>query len=517
MTRVLFLLLFAGGAFAQSADLVVNGSFPTGIVRRSTYSLSIHVSNFGPDAAANTEVIVGMPEGARLLDVRTDTGGWNCFERGSDAVCSIASFPQGGGSFTFNISTAFVVPQRFDAPLTVRTSTTDVQPSNNQSYARDIIIPRRFQVLNGADSGDGSLRKAIEAANRSCDGVLPCEVLFLVPPPAVIEPLTALPPFTGCGTIFDAGWSSANRWARRAVEIDGRRLQSGNGLEIRPVCRSQVHQMQTVIVQGIAVNDFPGNGIVVAPAPGGYEGVQLAGTFLGTDATGNFAKPNGMRGLRVDAPYAVVGVFSAIMSGNARSGIFVEQMDSLYLQDTKVGLGADDRPLPNGASGIYIGAGRLDLNIGSVVAHNRDFGIALQPQALMTVNAAPIHSNGVQAIDFGLDGPGASGNAPPAPAITEAYYDAAADQTVIRGTKSMRPGDEISRVVFFANTRVNAFGHAEAETYLTTGNYAVTASTFEARVPGDLRGRIITAANQLTDWTHPFWETSELSDGVEVR
>jgi len=106
-------------------------------------------------------------------------------------------------------------------------------------------------VTSTADSGAGSLRTAITAANANAGAdVITFDPLVFPPPPAlpgVIAPLTALPNLTGPGdTINGTG---------AGVVLDGTNLSVDAGLRVRA---------SNVTIQGLTFQNFPGNdGVVV--------------------------------------------------------------------------------------------------------------------------------------------------------------------------------------------------------------------------------------------------------------
>src|ERR1043166_6642595 len=93
-----------------------------------------------------------------------------------------------------------------------------------------------FNVTTNADAGPGSLRDAIAQANAQCDGSVVCAITL---DPAVqhkiLELASPLPAGTAWGiTIGDPAFDSG--LGKRALEISGAKLDSGNGIEVRSRC-----------------------------------------------------------------------------------------------------------------------------------------------------------------------------------------------------------------------------------------------------------------------------------------
>src|SRR5207247_4188579 len=119
-----------------------------------------------------------------------------------------------------------------------------------------------------------------------------------------------------------------------------------------------------------------------------------------------------------------------VISGNRRSGIALWVADAVQISGNRIGLGIDDSPLPNGASGVFVyhSSGdrvRLEQN---TIAYNADFGVGFAPQpGLFLMSQCSIHDNGA----FGIYGFGAAEIA--TPVITETSYDALSGETTVRG------------------------------------------------------------------------------------
>src|SRR5437016_8498843 len=128
-------------------------------------------------------------------------------------------------------------------------------------------------------------------------------------------------------------------------------MTAGDGLTIQSDYGAEV--------ANLAINGFMGNGIaVVAPtsvSPKSHS-VNLHDLYIGTDPTGASSAPNGLRGIGItDFATSSIRISRSVLSGNTRSGIFVTA-GRVVIQDNRIGVKAhSDEPLPNGASGIYLG------------------------------------------------------------------------------------------------------------------------------------------------------------------
>lgn len=373
-------------------------------------------------------------------------------------------------------------------------------------------------VTSSGDSGAGTLRAALEDLNANCAGGDECRIDFHLPPGTVIEPLTPLPVITSCGAIHING-GRVQSDGSLPLELSGARLAggAGSGIEVRAQC-AIVHP--SLRVSGMAINRFPWNGVVIAggvDAPLWSYTARVDSCFIGTDPTGRIARPN-VRGIVVDGD-ATLAVYDSIVSGNLRSGVFLWQTEGALLGGNRIGVDAAGLPMGNGASGVFLRRGSMDLGM-NVIAHNRDFGVALSPGTTFRTTAS-IHSNAAGGIDWNLDGPTRAGresqNLPNAPVIASATYDASTNRTIVTGTLRIdRPLGQLYQLLVYSNANT-AQGERIEYPYIavpaTTGTHEWTAT-----LQGDLRGRILTAVTNVAAFAESgFIYTSEFSEGVTAR
>ena len=176
------------------------------------------------------------------------------------------------------------------------------------------LLLSTFTVTNTGDSGPGSLRRAIIDSNASPGANT---ISFAIPGAGVqvIRPLTSLPAVTNPvviegdsqpGSVPSTATQGDN--AAPAIVIDGASLTDPAhclGLQIKA---------DNSTVRGLAIDDFSGVGVL-------FEGANdhLEGCFVGVDATGKVAQPNGL-GVAVFGGGAVIGGPTAaarnVISGN---------------------------------------------------------------------------------------------------------------------------------------------------------------------------------------------------------
>jgi hypothetical protein len=509
------LLSLSLDASAASANLRIFDSTFTWATVRGVKEFHGTMDNLGPSSAA-AELVIALPPNGHVerATFYPQFETWSCVENGSQAICSLAAFTPG-------VYRSYSIEIRSDDPdggfhpmeITLRSDAVDPDPADNR-VVTDAWWRRPYRVTSSADDGPGTLRQVILDVNEHCTPDVGCEVLVDLPAPVTIEPLTPLPAITGCGVVLEGSVANIVFDADRPTTLSGRNLTTGNGLELRPACDSRI-PWQNIDVKGFAVGDFPGSGLYVAPAGFGF--INLSQLSVGTDAGGAFAHPNALRGLTVESPKARVNVSFSILSGNSRSGLFVADATEVGVYQASIGVARNGDPLPNGASGIYAARGTLTVRE-STIANHPDFGVALQPGTLGKI-VARMYANGNGAIDWDLNGPSANGTGlPEKPELFDAYYDAATDRTIVRGT--FRHEFPAQFVALFANRTRNRTGRAEMERVPAAAAEEWNGNDFVMYLRGDLRGQIITGVGYHARWSDQpdaMWTTSEVSDGIDVR
>ena len=247
-----------------------------------------------------------------------------------------------------------------------------------------------FTVTNTSDSGAGSLRQAILDANAN-PGL--DTIAFAIPGAGVhtISPSSSLDPITD-PAIVD-GYS-----------------QPGSGVNTDPVATNAVLQIEldgtgasgaavglslsnaAVTVQGLVINGW-GSGIRTF----GSGGDVIRGNFLGTDAAGSVAKPNGVA-IGISASNELVGGTSPadrnLISGNT-AGSFDGAIEiaggaNATIQGNLIGTDATGlRAIPN-ADGIYSNMpatiGGAAPGAGNVISGNSLDGMFIQAAVVIRGN-----------------------------------------------------------------------------------------------------------------------------------
>ena len=246
-------------------------------------------------------------------------------------------------------------------------------PSNSRQVSTSLYDT--FYVTTTADSGAGSLRQAILDANAATGS--PLAIVFRIGEPSstpwkTIRVLSPLPVVTASGVRIDGGtqagfFGDANPDGPE-IEISGGGTVDGDGLLVAS-CGSEV--------ASLALGGFLRNGISVTepvnPDCPRYYTTELHHLFLGSDPTGSSARPNA-RGIGMSVANDFISarggpatIHDCVISGNTFSGIF-DLSGHLAIANNRIGAKAHaDEPLPNGNSGVFIGAGGSGSVVGPVV------------------------------------------------------------------------------------------------------------------------------------------------------
>ncbi len=227
-------------------------------------------------------------------------------------------------------------------------------------------------VSNTNDSGDGSLREAIQCA-LDAPGVQ--TVTFDIPGrgPHTIGLLSPLPNINETTTIdgttepdYDPGTG------RPVVELDGSAAGAGaHGLLISGNGSGS-------IIRGLAINRFSGDGIFISRR----DAVTVQGNYIGTDTTGTVALGNGQAGVRV-LNGLVNQVIDNVISGNA-SGVVIEGPIAVgnRVAANKIGTDATGTTaLGNRSDGVKVGSpnniiGGAAAGDGNLISGNK-FGVQI--------------------------------------------------------------------------------------------------------------------------------------------
>ena len=226
-------------------------------------------------------------------------------------------------------------------------------------------------VNNTNDSGEGSLRWAIEQANNT-PGI--DRIVFNIGDAGVqtIRPLSALPIIVEAVTID--GTTQPGYAGTPIVEIDGSQAGQTSGITL----------VGGSTIKGLVINRFADIAITAEGGPDNPT-TTIQGNYIGTDVTGIIALGNGQSGhtggLLIGSNVVLGGSNLQdrnIISGNYSAGIFLRG-SNITVEGNYIGVGATGEPLGNQGFGIensYDSPNNIIRN--NLIASNTSTGISIR-------------------------------------------------------------------------------------------------------------------------------------------
>lgn len=373
-----------------------------------------------------------------------------------------------------------------------------VQDATISSLEGHAPLKVQLFVTTTADSGIGSLRAAIVAADKVLDpsaGALPNIMHFAISGSGVhtISPLSPLPTITQA-VLVDATTQSGYAGSP-LIELSGASAGAAtSGFTIAAA---------NTTIKGLAINRFGANGILIT-GPGSD---KVMANYIGADPSGTRALPNLGSGVMIDnSPDNVIGGARMqgqsldagnLLSGNGpaagqwptpvgveSSGVFIRGPGAVHnvVASNTIGLSKGrDQGLGNGRNGVFVTGGASNNSIGGLdqddgagntllsgnwIASNRNDGVLVGSDPLVgystpagTGNAILsnfIYANGKLDVDLGPDdGPteNTSGPHDSGPNLLQNYPQLSVpsftkDATTVTFTLDGKPNTDITIQIF---------------------------------------------------------------------
>lgn len=200
-------------------------------------------------------------------------------------------------------------------------------------------------ISNTYDSGIGSLREAINQANRAPGTPTVC--FAIGSGPQTIIPTSPLPAVVG-SMVID-GTTQPGYSGVPLIQINGAGSGQTPGIWITAGDST---------VKGLIINGYAANGIFITDNPGNV----IVGNYIGTNAAGTTAVPNGTDGIGIyhSSGHTIGGTTASernLISGNAGNGVGITGSDasSNIIQGNYIGTNATGgAAVPNRGDGILL-------------------------------------------------------------------------------------------------------------------------------------------------------------------
>jgi hypothetical protein len=258
-------------------------------------------------------------------------------------------------------------------------------------------------------------------------------------------------------------------------------------------------------------------------------GTAFLGNYIGTNAAGDAALPNGGAGIVVNSSErARVGggdpAARNVLSGNLGAGVLFYVAGQSSVEGNLIGTSATGETLLPNSPGVWVFGSQLIViggatpELGNVIAGNRIHGVRVAGFGAMnnSILGNSVRDNGGPGIDLGGDGvtPNDAGDADEGPNLLQNFpvLSSAASSggtTILSGTLNAS-ALKAFRIEFFSNDTCDESGFGEGENSLGSTDVTTDSAgnaTFSAVLPVSLDpGQLVTATA-----TDPDGNTSEFS------
>lgn len=405
---------------------------------------------------------------------------------------AVVVIPDGETTAAFTFETTITDPPAEGAELYISATAEDAS-QNVSEFSRAIRAVQgglKISVTNTNDSGAGSLRAAITAANASAD---PNTIVFAIPGDGTltISPTSSLPTITT--PVLIDGYTQPGTSPNTLLEGSNAVLRVAvNGTNLVSEVGVLDFNGAGAIVRGLTIQDGPDSGIRAI----GADGFVVEGCFIGVTSAGNVAVGNAADGINVNGIDVEIGGPNVgqrnVISGNTESGI-EDKSASARIAGNVIGLGSGGETLPNGIDGILargtgavIGgdeaafqneiAGNISDGIevskdaksvdirGNRIFDNLSLGIELRPA---TDNAAGVSENDAGDADLGAN------NLQNFPVLTD--VTASPGLLVLKGSLDVPDvrTNTAYRLRAWASSECDASGNGEGERFLGAANVLI--------------------------------------------
>lgn len=251
---------------------------------------------------------------------------------------------------------------------------------------------------------------------------------------------------------------------------------------------------------------------------------RIRGNYIGLNAAGTAALPNGRNGVFCDVGCAASNIVENLIAGHPGDGVRIADDPNGYgsVIYNGIGIGLGNIALGNAGNGVRIGGtssgitvgGRYPFSLsGPSIANNGGAGVLIEDMALVDAYFGSIGNNGGLGIDIapplGVNpnhlGVGVGANELlNYPVITSAFVDASNGTGTIQGTLNSTPDTNIE-VHFYLNDTCDPSGYGEGNDFVSNGQSPIFApvttdaqgnASFSTQAPFLPPGKYVTALSR---------------------
>jgi hypothetical protein len=212
---------------------------------------------------------------------------------------------------------------------------------------------------------------------------------------------------------------------------------------------------------------------------------RIRNNYIGTDATGAAALPNGRHGIFADAGATFFKIYDNIVAGHPGDGVRIadSQVGFVAVYTNAIGVGLGGVALGNGGDGVFVGGSSRGVGVGgrypfapfgeASIANNAGAGVYVEGASTVDANPGSIGNNGELGIDLAPRGVNPQDPVQPdagpnellnAPVITAVTFALPASVHV-DGTFDSTPSSHFE-IAFYSSRACDASGYGEGETAL---------------------------------------------------
>jgi hypothetical protein len=260
-------------------------------------------------------------------------------------------------------------------PQATNMTATVTDANGNTSPFSSPVRYAPFLVTNTKNSGEGSLAWAIEGANSNAGSD---SIQFAIPKNDAsfdgtvweIKPTSPLPTLTDNQTIIDGSSQAKNV---ENTNPNGPEIYI-NGVNASGTTPGLILHSTKNTIQGLGIGNFSSDGILIENKEARINCIY--GNYIGVSANGKDAMPNNDHGVHLKGGGGanVIGGTADgqgnILSGNKKSGVYIENTDSTVVQNNKIGCDfTGTAKLSNIAHGIAMVSSASYSTIGGAVGN----------------------------------------------------------------------------------------------------------------------------------------------------